>query len=394
MAIEVQLPQLGLTMTEGLIMEWKKREGDTVRRGEILFNVENDKATIDVAAQIDGVLEKILVQEMVTVPVGTVVGLIQGAGESPTENNPLPAPTPQAKPQSDDGFVLASPMARQLADSMGFNIAKLRGTGPEGAILSRDIPAEAFAAKTEKPLVQIPPARTVPIVPEALPEDNDIVLTRIQQVAAERMTESWKNIPQFTLYDEASAAAILALSEQYKKSGESVSLTVILAKLLAKAAERYPKVNAMWLGNGRLRSFSHVHVNIAMDTPEGLVVPVLRDCSARGFAALGAEMKILADKAKAKSLAPADYEGGTITLSNLGMFGISRFRAIINPPQTAILAIGRIYEKVVPVPEGFEARKFIEYSITADHRAVDGAYAARFMAGLKSLIENPLLVLD
>jgi pyruvate dehydrogenase E2 component (dihydrolipoamide acetyltransferase) len=394
MATEIQLPQLGLTMTEGLIMEWKKREGDRVKRGEILFNVENDKATIDVAAQVDGMLEKILVQAMITVPVGTVVGRIRGEGESSVESEKEPVLQTEHKPQHDDGFVLASPLARQLADSMSLDMAKLRGTGPEGAVLWRDIPADATAQKTEKPAVQAPPVQISSPGQEKTIEYNDIVLTRIQQVAADRMAESWKNIPQFTLYDEALADAILALADRFKKAGEPVSLTVILAKLLAKAAALYPKVNATWMGSGKLRQYSHVHVNVAMDTPEGLLVPVLRDCASRGFVALGADMKNLADRAKAKSLDPSDHEGGTITLSNLGMFGISRFRAIINPPQTAILAVGRIYEKVVSSAGGFEAKKYIEYSITADHRAVDGAYAARFMASLKSLIENPLLVLD
>lgn len=430
MALDIQLPQLGLTMTEGLIMEWKKKEGEAVKRGEILFNVENDKATIDVAAQVDGILAKILVKEMVTVPVGTVVGFIAEPGESavaPPANKPKPAeasPTPAApaapaapvkepepvpfdphapqeeepvapppasppqpvagasrpapsaaRPQAD-GFVLASPLARSMAESLGLELSTVRGTGPEGAVLARDLEADSAS-------------------PRAAAEESDTVaLSRIQQIAADRMTESWTTIPQFTLFDEAEATALVALAEGYKKAKEPVSLTVVMAKLLAVAAERHPRLNAEWAGGGRIRLYPTAHVNIAIDTPDGLVVPVLRDCSSRGFKALGADLKAMAEKAKAKGLAPADYQGGTITLSNLGMFGIARFRAIVNPPQAAILAVGRIAEKVVSGPAGFEARKFIEYSLTADHRVVDGAYAARFMATLKSLVENPMGLLD
>jgi len=417
MALEIQMPQLGLTMKEGLITEWKKKEGDKVAKGEVIYSVENDKATVDVEAQGGGILARIIVREMVTVPVGTIVGLIAAPGEkletaapaAPAKTAPKPA---EAKPEASaaaatpaaatpaaamtaalpgDGFVLASPLARQNAESLGIDLARVRGTGPEGAVLGRDLQntdAIPLAGRGKAA------AESRPLPMPSLAQGSEVALTRIQRVAAERMTESWTNIPQFTLYDEADAGMLLELAGRFKKEGSPVSLTVILAKLLAIAAERQPLLNATWLGGGKVRTYATANVNIAVDTPEGLVVPVLRACASRGFMALGKEMKEIAEKAKAKSLGPEDYEGGTITLSNLGMFGIARFRAIINPPQTAILAVGRISEKVVRGAEGFEARKFIEYSITADHRAVDGAYAARFMASLKALIENPVRAMD
>ncbi|MGB4586297.1 MAG: dihydrolipoamide acetyltransferase family protein [Rectinemataceae bacterium] len=421
MALEVMMPQLGLTMKEGLITEWKKKKGDAVARGEVIFAVENDKATVDVEAQGDGVLASILVEEMVTVPVGTIVALIAAPGEKVTAtqnasavpparpttkaSQPASPATPEAKPAAMaanvDGFVLASPFARQTAESLGISLSEVRGTGPEGAVLGRDLPKtdlmQSVAVKAafeplRSPVSSVPPA---PPAPPASPEANtEISLSRIQRVAAERMTQSWTTIPQFTLYDDADAAPMLSLAERFKKAGDSVSLTVILAKLLAAAAGRHPLLNAAWLGEGKVRSYAVVNVNIAIDTSEGLVVPVLRACASRGFRELGADLKAIAEKARNKALSPEDYEGGTITLSNLGMFGIARFRAIINPPQTAILAVGRISEKVVQRASGFETRKFIEYSITADHRVVDGACAARFMATLKSYIENPLLLLD
>jgi pyruvate dehydrogenase E2 component (dihydrolipoamide acetyltransferase) len=414
MALNIQMPQLGLTMKEGLIAEWKKKVGDPVAKGEVIFSVENDKATVDVEAQGSGVLAAIHVEEMVTVPVGTVVGVIAAAGEKIDAVSAMPqalqkaaapsgaaasapiqakaAPLSQKQPQTD-GFVLASPLARQTAETLGINLAEVRGTGPEGAVVGRDLPRAELASPPayEK---QKTPERTAPAAIQGAAEEGKVIkLSKIQMISAERLAESWRTIPQFTLYDEADAEAILELAAEFKQKGEPVSLTVILAKLLAHAAEAHPLVNGSWLGDGQVMSYSKVNVNIAMDTPEGLVVPVLRDCGGRGFKTLGADMKALAEKAKAKALSPSDYEGGTITLSNLGMFGIKRFRAIVNPPQTAIIAVGAISDRLVPGEEELETYRAIEYSITADHRVVDGAYAARFMATFKSLIEDPFLLL-
>ncbi|HEY9053983.1 MAG TPA: dihydrolipoamide acetyltransferase family protein [Rectinemataceae bacterium] len=427
MALDVLMPQLGLTMTEGLIAEWKKKSGDAVTKGEVLFSVENDKATIDVLAQSDGVLAAILVGEMETVPVGTVVASIaekgEGAPAAPAANRasrseatqqqaPIQATAPEAPkaaavasiPQTG-GFVLASPYARHQAEALGLELAEIRGTGPEGAVLARDVAASEPRPRPE-PVQETPPAPKPASAPKLAPQSAplpkpapdggyvDIKLSRIQRISAERLGESWSQIPQFTVYDEADATAILDLAARYKKSGSPVSITVILAKFLALAAERHPRLNASWLGSGSLRQYARAHVNVAVDTTEGLVVPVLRAPASRGFLVLGAEMAALAEKARSGGLGPEDYEGGTITLSNLGMFGISRFSAIVNPPQTAILSVGRIYEKPVQSPSGFVARKYIEYAINADHRAVDGAEAARFLASFKALVENPLMVLD
>ncbi|MDX9827726.1 MAG: dihydrolipoamide acetyltransferase family protein [Spirochaetia bacterium] len=436
MALNIQMPQLGLTMKEGLIAEWKKKLGDPVAKGDVIFSVENDKATVDVEAQGSGLLAAVYVDEMVTVPVGTVVGVIAEAGEkieaeaakapagkteaaavkapaaAPSAAAPAKAAAPEAKPAAvsasatpakpaqvnhkppqADGFVLASPLARQTADVLGINLAEVRGTGPQGAVIGRDLPRAELGSMPIYEKARAPEKAAPQDLQPAAEGDRVIKLSKIQMISAERLAESWRTIPQFTLYDEADAEAILELAAEFKQKGEPVSLTVILAKLLAHAVAAHPLVNGSWLGDGRVMSYSKVNVNIAMDTPEGLVVPVLKDCGGRGFKALGADMKALAEKAKSKSLSPSDYEGGTITLSNLGMFGIKRFRAIVNPPQTAILAVGAISDRLVPGEEELETYRAIEYSITADHRAVDGAHAARFMATLKSLIEDPFLLL-
>lgn len=438
MATEVLMPQLGLTMKEGLVMEWNKKVGDQVAKGDSLLSVENDKAVINVEAQTDGILLAVLVPEMAAVPVGTVIAYIGQAGETvpagqsspppaaaaaqpgpapqapaaapaqaavpPAARAPVPpppaapaAPVPAARSGSyggtvltvTDGFVPASPLARRTARQLGINLASVRGTGPGGAVIARDLPdiAEGLPAG---PLAS--PTFAAPAAPQGQAFEN-VRLTRVQAVGADRMAESWVHIPQFTLFDEAEAGNLLALAAKLKARGQPVSVTVIIARLLALAVKRHPMLNGSWQGDGTVRVYRDVHINIAVDTEDGLMVPVLRDCAGRGFGELGGELRSLSEKARAKTLGSSDLEGGTITLSNLGMFGVKRFRAIVNPPQAAILAVGAISERVVPVGGGFGTGKFIEYSITADHRIVDGAYAARFMATLKGMLEDPGMAL-
>jgi pyruvate dehydrogenase E2 component (dihydrolipoamide acetyltransferase) len=431
MATDVTMPQLGLTMKEGLIMEWKKHEGDAVKRGDLLFSVENDKAVLDVDAQADGVLARIIVPEMSSALVGAVIALIAAPGEAvpeaPAQAAPAQAAPAQAAPaqaakpagasvvtnapaasaapatavkpvvvpaavaRQADGFVLASPLARKTAENLGVRLSDVRGTGPEGAVIARDL---AGASPSAVPRVSRAGSGVPTAAQPAGVAYDDVQLTRIQRVAAERMADSWANIPQFTLYDEADATTLLDLADRFKKKGEPVSLTVIIAKLMAHAVARHPLLNASWLGDGSVRAYRSVNINIAVDTQDGLMVPVLRDCAGKGFAALGAEMKSLAEKAKSRTLGTQDHEGGTITLSNLGMFGIKRFRAIVNPPQAAILAVGCVSERISSVDDGFEVRKVMEFSVTADHRVVDGAYAARFMATLRAMLENPALAME
>ncbi len=418
MAVDILLPQLGLTMTEGLITEWKKKEGDPVRKGEVIFLVENDKATVEVEAQADGILARILVEPMKTVPVSTVVGVIAAEGEkaeassktaakapearagaAPAPKEPVPSSSAAsaAKETAKDGFVAASPLARKAARDAGLDLAGIRGSGPGGAVVERDLPPEVRAAAeaaSTAPASRRPAAGRAAAAQPAVPEYEDVALTRIGAVSAERLALSWTTIPQFTLYAEARASALIALRDHYKKKNSPVSVTVILAKLLAHSLLKFPKLNAEWLGGGKVRTYSKVNVAIAMDTADGLVVPVLGDCASKGYRRLSEEMKTLAEKGKGKTLSPGDFAGGTVTLSNLGMFGVTRFRAIVNPPQTAIVSVGAVTRKPVETEEGVAFADFIEIGLTADHRAADGAYAARFMADFKASIENPALVGD
>jgi pyruvate dehydrogenase E2 component (dihydrolipoamide acetyltransferase) len=385
MATEILLPQLGLTMNEGLLVEWRKKVGDTVRKGEILFLVENEKATIEVEAQVDGVLAKILVPEETTVSVGTVVGLMAGGGEqvehlpeqpggvaaaerpvstdrqtvSPPEQ-PVRSAAGAASPT--DGFILASPLARSRAREEGLDLATVEGTGPEGAIVERDLPSS---------------------------EAEEISLSRIGAISAERLGRSWATTPQFTVFVEVSARGLLDVHERYKKRGVSVSLTVILAKLLAGTLVRFPRLNAEWLGAGRVRVHRRVNVGIAMDTELGLAAPVLRDCAVKGYRQLAEEMRALVERGKRGTFTSEDLAGGTVTLSNLGMFGVRRFNAILNPPQTAIVSVGAIERRPVERSGGVVFEPRLEIGLTADHRAADGAYAARFLADFEAVLEAP-----
>lgn len=443
MATQVLMPQLGLTMTEGVLTDWAIQEGQAVHKGDLLFNVENDKATLPVEAQAEGILANIRVKPMETVPVGTVLAWILAEGEkaedfaAPAAAAPIPeaAPAPKAetartptaapaaaasttggsapKPAAPrqaavdiaspasvrssaaDGFVPASPRARSLARKAALDLGGLRGSGPEGAVIERDLPPSVLEENAEASLPLAAPGMTAgrPTAPGA---DSELVtLPRVGQIGAQRMALSWAEIPQFTLYIDACAEDLIRIHERSKKSGTPVSVTVLLAGLLARALREYPRLNGSWAGDGSVRVYKSVDVGIAMDTPDGLVVPALRNCAGRGFRELAREMSLLAEKGKKRALTADDLSGGTITLSNLGMFGIRRFRAIVNPPQTAIIAVGSIDRRPVELEDGnLEFKPYLELSLTADHRAVDGAYAAKFLSHFKDLIENPLFALD
>lgn len=428
MAEQITMPQLGLTMDEGTVFEWSKKENDPVKKGDVLLVVENDKSTVDVESQHEGILGKILVEEGETVPVGTPIAWIVAEGEevpadagppasaaessagtedaapanepraaAPAGETPAAA-TPAAAVQSGparpgrtragtapDGFVLASPRARALAREHGIELSQVPGSGPEGSVLEADVMA-AVDAGAGAPAAGAAATRGEP---------EEITLTRIQAVGAERMSESWQNVPQFTLQREIGAEAVLSLHAHYRERSEQrISLNTIIAKIFAHAIAAHPRLNAEWLGNGRIRRYPWVHVGIAMDTPNGLMVPVLKDCTTRGFAELSESWRSVAETVKAGKAGPAELTGATVTLSNLGMFGVGWFRAIVNPPQAAILALGGVERKPVETASGVAFRSVMQATITADHRVVDGAYAARFMDTFARMVENPVLIYE
>ncbi len=395
MATEVLLPQLGLTMNEGIIFEWAKEEGDLVEKGDLLFIVESDKATIDVEAQEDGILGKIVVPEMETVPVGTVVGWLVQEGEDIPDSVPKVMDDNSSLVAADkaeedvkekldrnsndssgnkDSYILSSPRARDVARKEGVNLSKISGSGPDGSIVEADI--LEYLANTKDRSVSI---------------GNEVQLSRIQMLGAEKMLQSWSEIPQFTLYATIKAEPLLEAYRYSKESEETtVSLNVLFAKIIALAAQKYPYINSSWKESDKIKIHDQVNIGIAMDTEEGLIVPVLKGCETRSIKNLGTDWVSLSGRIKDKSYSSEDVTDATITLSNLGMFGISKFRAIINPPQAAILAIGEKERRAVESNGDIAFETVITVSLTADHRIIDGAYGAKFLMEIRKMIENPV----
>lgn len=421
MAEQITMPQLGLTMDEGTVFEWSKKENEPVKKGEVLLVVENDKSTVDVESQYEGILGKILVAEGETVPVGAPIAWIVAEGEevpadtggaagteeaettpeAPAAGTEEATETPAAKKPAAgagtaaDGFVLASPRARALAAEKGVELAQIAGSGPEGSVLEKDVLAAVESGTAAPAAAAATAAPGAPVYATASGKPEEVSLTRVQAVGAERMVESWQNVPQFTLQREIDAEALLRLQAHFRETSETkISLNIVLAKIFAHAIAAHPRLNAEWIGNGKIRRHPTVNVGIAMDTANGLMVPVLKDCTTRGFAALAQDWQATAETVKAGKAGPAELTGATVTLSNLGMFGVGWFRAIVNPPQAAILALGGVERKPVETAGGIAFRSVIQATITADHRVVDGAYAARFMQSFAKMVENPVLIYE
>lgn len=348
--VEVPLPMLGLTMSEGAVSRWLREEGERVRKGEPLFEVETDKAVLDVEAPADGVLLRRLVAENQTVPVGAPVAII---GE-PGAETPPPPPPPAKK--------TASPRARRLAEKRGIDWRTLTGTGPNGLV-------------TEEDVKQALPA-------EAAPRAE---LSHVRQVAAERLTRSVRERPHIYLtvtVDMAAAAAFRAAHPQ-------VAYNDLFVKAAAVCLAEFPAVNSS-LNDGKLERHSAAHIGVAVAADEEtLLVPVVRDAGSKTLAQIGAERRALTEKAKARRLTPDEMSGGTFTISNLGMYGVEQFTAIINPPESGILALGAVRDEVRAVGGVPMVRPVMSATLAVDHRVVDGALAARYLARFKSLIEQP-----
>ena len=430
MATKVFMEALSPTMEEGRLVSWSKQEGDAVKSGEVLAEVETDKAVMELTARGEGVLRKQLVAAGTTAAVGTLVGIIAEAGEdisallggaapsgapsgapsaagasvpappAPSAPRttaaaaPAPAPAPAAAPAAEAGRPLVSPLARRLADESGVSLGTLQGSGPGGRIVKRDIeaaiargPVASASVTGSAPARAAAPVRTG----EAF---EDIPLTQIRKTIAKRLSESIGPIPTFYLtaeFDLTRVAemrtAALALGDGFK-----VSFNDVILKAVATALTQHPDVNAHWLGD-RIRRFGGVHLGMAVATDDGLIVPVIFDADRKGLREISAEAKSLAKKARERKLKPEEFTGSSFSVSNLGMMQIDQFTAIINPPEVAILAIGAIDDKVVVGPDGgFTVQPRLRVTMSCDHRAVDGAVGAAFLQTLRRLIENPLLL--
>ena len=424
---------LSPTMEEGRLVKWLKNEGDAVKNGDLLAEVETDKAVMELSARGEGVLRKRMVAEGETVAVGSLVGVIAGAdedisaliggasSEAPEKKDEAPAKKDEAPatkddsaakkddapakkteapaPTADGGRVTASPLARRIAGDAGLDLNAVQGSGPGGRIIKRDIEA-AIASGGAKPATAQSAAQSASSAPAARrvfadgAEYQDEPLTQIRKTIARRLGESIGPIPTFYLtaeFDLSRAAEMRAAAAELGDAFK-VSFNDIVLKATATALQQHPEVNAHWLGD-KIRYFNTVHLGMAVATDDGLIVPVIFNAEQKRMSEISAEAKVLAKKARERKLKPEEFTGSTFSVSNLGMMQIDQFTAIINPPEAGILAIGAIEDKVVIGADGgFEVKKKLRVTMSCDHRVIDGAVGAKFLQTLRRLIENPLLM--
>ena len=399
MASEVKLPRLGQGMESGTIVKWLKAEGDRVEKGEPLYELDTDKVTQEVEAEASGVLLKIAVTEG-EADVGTTIAVIGEQGEEipavsaapePAQEAPQEAPAPSdgdgrarevVSVQPAEGRVKASPLARRIARERGIDLASLRGTGPEGRVVAEDVErAEAGAPAAPAPTA----------VPSG--ELERVPMTSIRRTIARRLTEAWQ-IPVFQLVASADMSRVNGLLERLRAddAGPRVTVTDVLTKAAAAALMQHREVNAQW-GDDAILLFPTANVAIAVAAPQGLVVPVIKNAERLRLGEIAAARSDLVTRARENKLRQEDLEGGTFTISNLGMYRVERFTAVLNPPQAAIVAVGAIEEAAVPIDGELVVRPLMTLSATFDHRTVDGAPAANFLQTLKEVLEEPGLML-
>jgi pyruvate dehydrogenase E2 component (dihydrolipoyllysine-residue acetyltransferase) len=398
-ATEVILPRLGQGMESGTIVRWLKSEGEPVQKGEPLFELDTDKVTQEVEAEAAGVLLKIAVAEG-EVPVGQTVAFIGAEGEDvpevaaaaakeeeetrPSEPEPAPAQeAPAAAIASGNGRIKASPLARRMARERGIELAGIRGTGPDGRIVAEDI---------ERAEAGSPPA-PADTGPNLWVGEQRIPLTNIRKTIARRLTQAWQ-IPVFQLQASAEMTRVNALVATLRERDPDVRVTVtdVLTKVSAQALMRHREVNAEFTEDAII-IHSHANVGLAVAAPQGLVVPVIHNAEAMPLHVIARHRSDLVGRARENKLRAEDLEGGTFTISNLGMYAVERFTAVLNPPQAAIVAVGATEERIVPVDGEPAVRPMITLTGTFDHRAVDGAPAAAFLQTLKESLEDPGLAL-
>jgi len=436
MSIAIEMPKLSDTMTEGTLVRWLKKVGDNVTVGDVLAEVETDKATMEMEAFDEGVLAEIYVQDGNKVDVGQKLALLLGKGEKIDPNEPKPvqankpspeknedkpggvppiespetkapvAPNVQQVPESapteagTPGRVKASPLAKKVASELGVDLSTVTGSGPGGRIVREDVVAAGKSsppAPAKQEVVARPVAPKSPAVVPAL-EDKKIPLSGMRKTIAARLLESKTTIPHFYLQAEIDAEPLIGLRQLINAAAESAGLGKLtvndfILKATAVAAARVPLANAAF-GGDSIVQFANVQLACAVAVDEGLVTPVIREAQNKSISQISAEIKDLASRARSKKLKPEEYQGGTITVSNLGAYGVEQFYAIINPPQAVIVSVGTIVKKPVLNGAGqvVPGQRMI-LGVSCDHRVVDGAVGARFLGELKKFLESPTLLL-
>jgi pyruvate dehydrogenase E2 component (dihydrolipoamide acetyltransferase) len=409
MATDVIMPALGVAQEKGTLLNWLKAEGQPVTKGEPLMEVETDKATVEIEAPASGILANVIASPGDEVPVGNRIAVILAPGETATptvaqdphpfpkgegisQSRPLPqrketgegrprtsTPTPPAEPAastaSDGGRLLASPAAKRIAREKGIDLGTLHGSGPEGSILAEDV-LRAVPDETSSHVELSEAKEVVPLSP-------------MRRIVGQRMTQSKQTAPHFYVSMDIDMTAVSRLRAEWKDRGENSvpSINDFILHTCARALKDFPSLNSTYTEQG-IMMHADINIGTAVALEEGLVVPVIRNADRLSLVELVRQSRELIDKAQKKKLFPLDYEGGTFTVSNLGMFGADSFIAIINPPQCAILAVGRVAPRVVAEGDAIAIRSLMTATLSADHRVVDGAVAARFLQEVRRLLER------
>lgn len=425
MATNILMPALSPTMTEGTLARWLKKEGDQVRSGDVLAEIETDKATMEVEAVDEGVLSRILVPDgTANVKVNEPIGVMDGdsfeapaqkAAPKPEAATPIPAAMPIPRPLPASNLVIqhnerlfASPLARRMAKQAGIDLSKVHGTGPNGRIIRADI--DGYRPMAEAPTPQavaapIPVAASVPVtIPvsimtpaKALPITDPHTLvpnSTMRRVIAKRLTESHQSVPTFYVTMDIELDALLKLRSDLnarapKEGGFKLSVNDVVIKACAVALRRVPALNASFTDEAIAR-YTDVDISVAVSIPDGLITPIIRKADQMGLVAISTAMKDLAARAKMGKLKPEEFQGGGFSISNLGMFGVKEFTAIINPPQAAILAVGAGEPRAVVKNGALAVATVMSCTLSVDHRVADGATGAQWMAAFKAVIEDPL----
>jgi pyruvate dehydrogenase E2 component (dihydrolipoamide acetyltransferase) len=408
----VIMPKMGDGMTEGTILRWLKKEGDSVEVGDIIAEIETDKASVELPAESSGKLANIQAKEGDTVPVGAVIAEILGEGEPaqvvgsvelepsepaspPTRKEPV-VTAEQAEPPLQER-VKASPLARRIAQEAGIDLAMIKGSGPGGRIVERDVQQFIASRQAAAQVPTVEPARPA-AVRESPPAVGGEPLSRMRRLIAERTTITKQTVPHFYVTMDIDMTEAMALREKLNaalpEQSPKLSVNDLVTKACALALTRYPQVNALYQ-NERIYPSQEVHIGIAVALPDGLIVPVLRHCEKKTLRQIAAETRHLVEKARAGRLTPEEYTGATFSISNLGMFGVDEFIAIINPPAVAILAVGAVQKQPVALEDDtVVVRSRMKVTLSADHRALDGAVAAEFLRELKRVLENPYSLVE
>lgn len=412
----IRMPKMSDTMEEGVLVSWQKKVGDKVKSGDILAEVETDKATMELEAYDEGTLLYQGVEAGASVPVDGIIAVIGEEGadyqallnsdggvtadqaEQPVavaDEKPAATETASESASTSSGDRLkASPLAKKLAKEKGIDIAKVTGSGENGRIVKRDVDGfvPAAAPKTEAKPAPAQPATVA--APQASGGYDDLPISQMRKTIARRLSESLFTAPHFYVTMEINMDKAMALRPQLNESSPAkISFNDMVIKAAALALKKHPEVNSAWLGD-KIRRYHYVNIGVAVAVDEGLLVPVVRDADKKGLSAISGEVKTLAGKAKDKKLQPSDWEGNTFSISNLGMFGVDEFTAIINPPDSCILAVGGI-KKVAAFKEDGTVYpvNIMKVTLSADHRVVDGALAASFLQTLKGYLESPFSML-